>query len=69
MSPITPSPYVPFPEGNEGGLASCVEAQLEPLDGLLVIQRLNSTRWVQRPTTSEGMDGAEGYTSYSNLTI
>ena len=38
-SPNTPSPYVPFPEGNEGGLTSCTEAQLEPLDGLLVIQR------------------------------
>ena len=23
----TPNPYVPFPEGNEGGLASYVEAQ------------------------------------------
>ena len=39
MSPITPSPYVPFPEGNEGGLASYVEAQLKPLDGLLVVQQ------------------------------
>ena len=51
MSPITPSPYVPFPEGNEGGLTSCAEAQLKPLDGLLVIQRLNNSEWLQRPTT------------------
>ena len=26
----TPNPYVPFPEGNEGGLASHVEAQRSP---------------------------------------
>ena len=51
LSPITPSPYVPFPEGNEGGLASCIEAQLEPLDGLLVIQRPYNPEWVQWPTT------------------
>ena len=59
----TPNPYVPFPEGNEGGLASCAEAQHKPPDGLLVIQRSYNYKWVQRPTTSEGMDGAEGYTS------
>ena len=44
-------------------MPSCVEAQLEPRDGLLVAQRSYNPEWVQRPTTSEGMDGAEGYTS------
>ena len=63
MSPTTPSPYVPFPEGNEGGLASCAEAQLKPPDGLLVVQQSYNPEWLQRPTTREGMDGAEGYTS------
>ena len=70
LSPTaTPIPYVPLPEGNEGGLASCTEAQHKPLDGLLAIQRSIYPEWVQRPTTSEGMDGAEGYTSYTSLTI
>ena len=59
----TPNPYVPFPEGNRGGLASCAEAQHKPLDGLLAVQQSIKPEWVQRPTTSEGMDGAEGYTS------
>ena len=64
MSPTTPSPYVPFPEGNEGGLTSCTEAQHKPLDGLLVVQQ--STKLQVGPAAhneSEGMDGAEGYTS------
>ena len=34
----TPNPYVPFPEGNEGGLAFRAEAQSKPQDGLLAIQ-------------------------------
>ena len=60
----TPSPYVPFPEGNEGGLASCIEAQLKPLDGLLAIQRSTNPRvGPAAHNESEGMDGAEGYTS------
>ena len=46
----TPNPYVPFPEGNEGGLASCAEAQLKPPDGLLV---------AQRPTTPGGFSGPQ----------
>ena len=60
----TPNPYVPFPEGNEGGLASCTEALYKPPDGLLVIQRSTQPRvGPAAHNESEGMDGAEGYTS------
>ena len=46
----TPNPFVPFPEGNEGGLASCIEAQLKPQDGLPV---------AQRSTTQSGSSGPQ----------
>jgi len=59
----TPNPYVPFPEGNKGGLASCAEAQ----QSLRMASSEFSDLLRVGPAAhneSEGMDGAEGYTSY-----
>ena len=63
MSPITPSPYVPLPEGNEGGLASHAEAQWSLKRASSEFSGRQHQVGPAAHNESEGMDGAEGYTS------